>query len=204
MESRRKRKIKVALQFHREVMGDDVHPACEIKPVRAEAVDAGVEMELVAAPGLRQPDQPGDQLLPVALRAELFAGDEVVDVHEISPREAFGEAITGGGFDGFPIGEEGQMIAGLALSLDLRDKGVFLQVRTQLNHDGKAAADLRLSFGDGDRGHGRKLAKGTLRINAGRSGARRLEIHRAFGKIERDEIPREKGKADRYVVGILF
>src|SRR5689334_10402279 len=116
-------------------MRGDVQPAREIEAVGAEALDAGVEVELVAARGPGLPDEPREQFLAEALRTETIGGDEVVDVQKFSPREIFRDAIAGGGFDGFAIGEKGEREAVALLAADLRDELRFAEMRAQLDDD---------------------------------------------------------------------
>ena len=124
----------------------DGHPVREIKPMGIKALNAGVEVELVAACFSRPGDDPIEEGASKTLRAAFGIGDQVVHVANPGPGQKFEEPIAcerANLSSGFEIGEP---IALLLLAFDALDELRFVEMGTKLRHDRKTAKDRSVGF----------------------------------------------------------
>jgi hypothetical protein len=102
------------------MMAGDIHPLPEVEAMGVEALDAGVEVELLAVVLLSMVDQPLEQLFAILFRAVICVYDEVFDVEVGAPGEVGGEVESGDG-DGLGVGFE-MLAAPIGLLPNLPDK----------------------------------------------------------------------------------
>lgn len=120
----------------------------------AKALDPGIKMELVAVARFRLVHQPLDKALAMTPGPGLFAGNQIVHIHEFPPRKAFGITIAGERHQ-FPfVGEKRKVVARALLTLYARYKFSLFEMRTQLRHDRKATDDFRPRGCQGNRHNG--------------------------------------------------
>ena len=75
-------------------MTGDLHPAAEIKSVRRKTLHAGVEMELFATGFASALHEPVKKRYAKSLSAIVLAGDQILDVKQLSPGKTLRNVIT--------------------------------------------------------------------------------------------------------------
>ena len=104
------------------MVAGDVEPFRQIKPVCAKSLHTGVQMELGAAFLDRLLNQPIEERRAISFGAVGLAGDKVVHIKELPPREAFGDAIASHGHHfSFDL-KKRQLVAPRHLAFDLLEE----------------------------------------------------------------------------------
>jgi len=143
-------------------MARDVHSLSQVEAMGREALDAGVEVQLLATPLPCLVDEPVEKLLAVSVGAMRSGGHEIVDIQEPPPGEVLEEAIPGDGDRQAFVLDERQLIARFHLPTDARYEVVFCEVRSELLEDRETAQDFLVGPSVLDR-HFPTLANGTVR-----------------------------------------
>lgn len=129
------------------MVGGDVHAVAQVETVGGEALDAGVEVELVAVEAFCFRDQPREQLFAMALGAEGGVGDEIVDVEKVAPGEILEQAKSGHRDGTAFVLEKCEAITGLHLLANAGQEIFGAEMGSQLRHDGETRADLLVGRG---------------------------------------------------------
>ena len=118
----------------------------EVKTVRQSALGPGIKVEFVAALAAREIDEPSQHFTAETAAARRLARDQVIDVEESAPREAFEDAETGAADALTFVLEIRKAISGLLLSLDASQECLRGEVRAKLDEGREAGRDLRVGF----------------------------------------------------------
>jgi hypothetical protein len=152
-------------------MASDAHAVRKIKPVCGEALDAGVEVKLLATSLASVIDEPGKKGRTVAAAPARGVGDEVVDVERAPPREVLQDTKATDSRDLTAVCERREHVALCALASNSRYERILGDVRTELGHHRMACAHTGVVFDEAD-GHPRSLSQ------SGARGASRSQIMR--------------------------
>ena len=143
------------------MVGSDIQALVQIETVSDEAMDAAVEVKLLAAEPARFAHQPIEKAAGVSLAAVCLGGDQVIDVERLAPGQHLDNTVTGGGHHVAGELDEREAVTGaLHLPLQLSDKSLEIELRAQLVHNWEAAPQILSGLGNSYVGHLERMVPG--------------------------------------------
>jgi hypothetical protein len=123
-------------------MRSDIHPSFQIKTVRSESLQTGIEGEVLASLLLRMFDEPIEKRGAKSVRAVGVLRDKIVNVKSAAGEKEIQDAKARHGADDTVQLEKRKLVPLLLLVQHPRSEIDGLDMGTQFTHDGAAAADL--------------------------------------------------------------
>jgi hypothetical protein len=137
---------EASLQGHGKMETFNQKIVFKVKAMRPGPLSPRIEVEFIAALAARKIDEPSQHLAAETAPARRLARDQVIDVEEFAPREAFEDAETGAADALTLILEIGKAIARPLLPLDAGQECLGGEVRAKLDKGREAGRDLRVRF----------------------------------------------------------
>jgi len=124
-----------------------MHAHLEVKTVSVETLDARIKVELLTALLFCIGSQPIEEPGAITGGTGFFAGNQVIDIHELTASEHLTNSETGQRFHFALVFQEGQLVAGALHSFDAGEEIFGFEVCSQLQHHRKTAAYVLVGFG---------------------------------------------------------